>query len=159
YFCRPISPRLSRPRRLPVRKIFRCEEWDNPYSLIRDRTCVDVVLVVVLVLETKASEGGRRRCLRLYSWIRPRRVAFATASVRLMTFILAKNAFTCDLTVPSLINSAAPIALLLFPCAISLSTSISRELNVSPLTRSASFAARWTGTHVSPACTGRLLTV
>src|SRR5436190_8015981 len=67
YFCRPISPRLSRPRRLRSRKIFRCEEWDTPYSFIRDRTCVDVVLVVVLVLETKASEGGRRRCLRFYN--------------------------------------------------------------------------------------------
>jgi len=38
-------------------------------------------------------------------------VALATASVRLITFILAKMAFTCDFTVPSLINSAEPISL------------------------------------------------
>src|SRR6185436_1649227 len=64
-----------------------------------------------------------------YSWIKPRRVAFATASVRLMTFILAKIAFTCDFTVPSLMHSTEPISLLLFPWAISLSTSISCEVN------------------------------
>src|SRR5438034_7058241 len=49
-----------------------------------------------------------------YNWIKPRRVALATASVRLMTFILAKMAFTCDFTVPSLMNNAEPISLLLF---------------------------------------------
>ena len=42
-------------------------------------------------------------------------MALATASVRLMTFILAKIAFTCDFTVPSLIKRAEPISLLLFP--------------------------------------------
>ncbi len=35
-------------------------------------------------------------------------MALATASVRLMTFILAKMAFTFDFTVPSLINSVNP---------------------------------------------------
>ena len=30
-----MSPRLSKPPRLPVRKIFRCEEWDSDYSLVR----------------------------------------------------------------------------------------------------------------------------
>src|SRR5438309_2105214 len=94
-----------------------------------------------------------------YNWIKPRRVALATASVRLMTFILAKMAFTCDFTVPSLMNNAEPISLLLFPWAISLSTSISRALKVSPLTRSASLAARCTGTQVSPACTRRMQSI
>src|SRR4029077_19795832 len=51
----------------------------------------------------------------LYSRIKPRRVAVATASVRLTTFIFTKMAFTCDFTVPSLMNSAEPISLLLFP--------------------------------------------
>src|SRR6266487_5264048 len=94
-----------------------------------------------------------------YNWIKPRRVAFATASVRLITLSLAKMLFTCDFTVPSLIKRAEPISLLLLPCAISLRTSISRSLNVSPLTRCASLAARCTGTQVSPACTRRMQSI
>src|ERR1700719_1664039 len=52
-----------------------------------------------------------------------------------MTLSLAKMLFTCDFTVPSLIKRAEPISFLLLPWAISLSTSISRSLNASPLTR------------------------
>ena len=48
-----------------------------------------------------------------YSCIKPRRVAVATASVRLTTSNLEKMLFTCALTVPSLMNNSAPISLLL----------------------------------------------
>ena len=60
------------------------------------------------------------------SWIKPRRVAVAMASVRLTASSLVKMLLTCVFTVPSLINSSAPISLLLLPVAMRWSTSISR---------------------------------
>src|SRR5207244_13168099 len=80
-----------------------------------------------------------------YNWISPRRVAVATASVRLTTSSLLKILLMWVFTVPSLMNNSAPISLLLLPTAMRCSTSISRGLNASPLTRSASFAASWGG--------------
>src|SRR5262249_20117936 len=53
-----------------------------------------------------------------YSWIKPRRVAVATASVRLTTSSLLKMLLTCVFTVPSLMNNSAPISLLLLPAAM-----------------------------------------
>jgi hypothetical protein len=44
---------------------------------------------------------GDSGLLPRYNLSNPRRAASATASVRLVTFILAKIAFPCDLTVPS----------------------------------------------------------
>src|SRR4029077_9503808 len=84
------------------------------------------------------------------SRIKPRRVALATASVRLTTSSLRKMVFTCAFTVPSPMNSSALISLLALPAAIFCSTSISRALKAAPLTRSASFAARIDGIEVSP---------
>jgi len=52
------------------------------------------------------------------SRIKPRRVALATASVRLTTSSLRKMVFTCDFTVPSPMNSSALISLLALPAAI-----------------------------------------
>ncbi len=46
------------------------------------------------------------------SRIKPRRVALATASVRLTTSSLRKMVFTCAFTVPSPMNSSALISLL-----------------------------------------------
>jgi hypothetical protein len=50
-----------------------------------------------------------------YNLSNPRRVASATASVRPVTFILAKIAFPWDLTVLSLMKRIEAISLLLFP--------------------------------------------
>src|ERR1700731_2975346 len=52
------------------------------------------------------------------SRIKPRRAALVTASVRLTTSSLRKMVFTCAFTVPSPMNSSAPISLLALPAAI-----------------------------------------
>jgi hypothetical protein len=83
-----------------------------------------------MTLETLLTLAWRGALAR-YNLIRPRRVASATASVRLTTFILAKMAFPCDLTVPPLMKRAEAISLLLFPLAMSFRTSISRLLRLS----------------------------
>jgi len=60
--------------------------------------------------QKRGSNCGWRSCP--YKRLKPRWMALATASVRLMTFILAKMAFTCDFAVSWLIKRAEPISLL-----------------------------------------------